>query len=300
VSTLTVVAVIVRWCNGPELGRCVTSLLDSGHPVKTVVVDSGSDDGGADRLAADFPSIDVIGLEKNHSFAYAANHGADQSDSDLILLLNPDTEVEPGSVESLVEYLVEHPEVAGAVPLLVNPDGSSQHDWQLRNLPRLRDLALGRPGPPAFRAPPSHATAVEQPAAAAWLIRRQVWDVLGGLETRFAPAWWEDVDFCARLRRWIVSARTAFSEGFHVVPEARVTHVGGASLRVLDTRRFTQIFMTNLIRYVRLNLPAHLWWLRWTLMTSLLARAVVEPRSFPAWIGAIPAVFSRELDGQTR
>ncbi|MCP4900848.1 MAG: glycosyltransferase family 2 protein, partial [bacterium] len=193
--------VIVRWRNGKELERCIASLLAHGGSEleEIIVVDSGSGDGGGERLQQAFHNIEVVQLEHNRSFAWAANQGVARTCGDFVLLLNPDTEITEGSLEVLVGYLMEHPNAAGAVPLLVEPDGSSQHHWQLRCLPRLRDLALGRSGRPQFPNSPTQPTQAEQPAAAAWCIRRVVWDALEGLHSGFAPAWWEDVDFCVRL-----------------------------------------------------------------------------------------------------
>ncbi len=87
----------------------------------------------------------------------------------------------------------------GPCPSSKDTDGVSQHRWQLRRLPTTLRLATGRSGAPAFAATPAAEQPVAQPAAAAWLVRRSVWQALGGFDEAFAPAWWEDVDFCARL-----------------------------------------------------------------------------------------------------
>ena len=218
---MTVAAVVVRWRGGDEVDRCLRSLL-AGVVLtsdRIVLVDSGSGDGGAERLAAHYPDVDVIALAENRSFAHAANAGAATVTEDLIFLLNPDTEVEEGAVTILVEALKQRPRTAGVVPLLVNADGSTQHLWQLRRLPTVGRLAMGRSGAPEFSSPPSAPERVIQPAAAAWLIRRDVWRALGGFDESFAPAWWEDVDFCARMTYRQDAADFPADEGFVVVPE---------------------------------------------------------------------------------
>jgi len=285
---LTVAAVVVRWRGGDEVDRCLRSLLaqTGGALSKIVLVDSGSADGGAARLEAAFPEIRMLALEENRSFAHAANAGAATVDDELLLLLNPDTEVEPNVVSTLAETAGNHPEAAGVVPLLVNPDGSSQHQWQLRRLPTVGQLAAGRPGGPAFGSPPISTVSVEQPAAAAWLVRREVWQALGGLDEAYAPAWWEDADFCARLAGRVDDPTFLARQGFVVAPGAVVRHQGGSSLNELDPAAFLEMFNTNLLRYAARHHPDRLRFIRSGLRLSLLARAMLRPARFRAHMTA--------------
>ena len=276
---MKIAAVVVRWRGGDEIDRCLQSLLtQTGDRLSRIVlVDSGSGDGGADRLAKAFPEIEVVALAENRSFAHAANVGAAGSTEDLLFLLNPDTELEKDVVATLAAALEERPRAAGVVPLLVKPDGSAQHRWQLRRLPTVARLATGRSGAPAFAMPPMEATPVEQPAAAAWLIRRDVWRALGGLDETYAPAWWEDVDFCARLIARIGDPGFPADSGFVVVPKVRVRHIGGSSLLELDGSTFRMAYTRNLVRYASLHHPERLAAIRAGLRWSLVARALLRP-----------------------
>jgi GT2 family glycosyltransferase len=243
-----------------------------------VLVDSGSGDGGAERLGASYPDVEVIALAENRSFAHAANAGAKATTEDLIFLLNPDTEVENGAVATLVGALEQRPRTAGVVPLLINEDGSAQHLWQFRRLPTVARLATGRSGAAAFSSPPTAPAAAVQPAAAAWLVRRGVWRALGGFNEAFVPAWWEDVDFCARLARRLGSSDFPSDEGFVVVPRARVRHQGGSSLAGLDRAAFLTAFCENLLRYAAIHHPRNLRLIRAGLRCSLTGRAFSRPR----------------------
>jgi len=273
------VAVVVRWRGGDEIDRCLRSLVDKGgsHLARIVLVDSGSCDGGAERLAAAFPEIEVVSLDENHSFARAANTGAATIADDLLLLLNPDTELEEGAVTTLVAAFEGRPRAAGVVPILTNPDGSSQHLWQLRRLPTVARLATGRSGAPSFTSPPITESPVAQPAAAAWMVRRDVWQALGGLDEAFAPAWWEDVDFCARLEGSLEDSQFPASEGFVVIPSARVRHVGGSSVRELADSTFLAAYHENLLRYAARHQPRRLRLISRTLRWSLVGRATLTP-----------------------
>jgi GT2 family glycosyltransferase len=284
--------VIVRWRGGNEVSRCLRSLLDFGGPhlERVVLVDSGSGDGGAKRLAAEFPEVRVVALTENHGFAHAADRGATEGAAPLLLVLNPDTEVTPGALDALASLLDERPRVAGAVPLIEDMDGASQHRWQLRNLPTVSRLARGLPGGPAFSARPTTPVEVAQPAAAAWLVRRSVWEALGGLDPTFAPAWWEDVDFCARLRAGLITADFPCDKGFVVQTAAHLRHAGGSSVAALGDAAFLTAYYRNLLRYTARHHPGHLGLVRRGLRISLAARALLRPSRRKAYKAALEAI----------
>jgi len=289
VTALRSTAVVVRWRGGSEVDRCLQSLLDSGGSTleRILLVDSGSGDGGAERLAQRFPDIEVVALPTNRSFAWAADEGVARTTSPSVLLLNPDTELTPGALDLLAGELASRSDADGVVPLLVGADDRSQHRWQLRKLPTPARLALGLGGAPQFPAgPPSRSVRVEQPAAAAWLVRRSVWDDLGGLDPGFAPAWWEDVDFCARLSppgRSHVSVTT----GFWLVPDARICHVGGSSLADLSDAEFLTAYYRNLLRYAARHHAEALGSIRSGITLSLRARALARPSRGAAYLAAL-------------
>jgi GT2 family glycosyltransferase len=137
------------------------------------------------------------------------------------------------------------PQAAGFVPRLVGADGQPQFGWQLRTLPRLDQLlrqAFFLPGPSGPRREPAAGVVIEQPAAAALLVSRDVLRALGGFDEGFFPAWFEDVDFARRLR----------ATGGTLVywPAAAVTHRLGGSVGVLGYRGFLLAYGRNLQRYV--------------------------------------------------
>jgi GT2 family glycosyltransferase len=288
-------AVVVRWRGGDEVAACLKSLLEHGGPRLdgVTLVDSGSGDGGAERLAARFPSARVLALPDNLGFAHAANRGVEANDSPLQLLLNPDTVLRPGAVEALAALLDERPRAAGAVPLLEGPDGGCQHRWQLRRLPSAFRLAAGRGGTPAYSAPPAAPCPVAQPAAAAWLVRRRVWRALGGLEENFAPAWWEDVDFCARLAQRLDDPELDISEGFVVQPAVRIQHRGGSSVNALGDADFLAAYTRNLLRYAARHHAGCIGLIRTGLRLSLALRAALRPTRAAAYRAALDAARER-------
>jgi GT2 family glycosyltransferase len=129
--------VIVNWNTRDLLLRCLETVFASGGGLqyRVVVVDNASTDGSADAVRQQFPAAEVIASEINGGFSYGNNLGlrhlgfraAGDVDADApryALLLNPDTEVEPGSLAGMTRYMDAHPEVGVAGPKLVLPDGS--------------------------------------------------------------------------------------------------------------------------------------------------------------------------------
>jgi GT2 family glycosyltransferase len=83
--------------------------------------------------------------------------------------------------------------------------------------------------------------AVDQPAGAFVMFRRDVWLMLGGMDERFYPIWFEDVDFCKRMK----------DAGFEIRyrPDVRAAHEGGHSAgRLASAIRF-QYWYVSLLRY---------------------------------------------------
>ncbi len=251
------------------------------HPKLSAVVVHWRDEEHLDELLAAWPredtfellvidnsgSLDVlpaparlINPSRNLGFAGGVNRGLAVARSPWILILNPDARPEPGALARLAEVCAVTP-AAGIVPALFDAEGWSQHRWQLQPLPSPWALVLqtlflaGRRGP--LRQPPS-GTPVEQPAAAALAVRRDVLRELGGLDERFYPAWFEDVDLARRLA----------TGGHRLIyePDVRFAHAGGATVSRLGYGAFLWVYYRGLVRYLELH-HGTLW--------ALLARLVL-------------------------
>lgn len=110
---------------------------------------------------------------------------------------------------------------------------------------------------------------VDQPAAACLMIRAAAFDAVGGMDERFHPAWFEDVDLCRRLR----------AAGYRIryEPRATVAHQGGVAMRTLGLGRFSAIWYANMERYVRKHHGVAAWLLLKVLIaTGMIARLLVS------------------------
>jgi GT2 family glycosyltransferase len=245
---------VVHWRDEAGLAA-LTAAWPGGDPrFELVVVDnSGSAPALAPKpeAAPELPYTSPVRLlrpGRNLGFAGGVNAGVAASRAPLLLLLNPDAVPEPGALERLVEGFAAHPEAAGLAPRLTGDDQQPQFAWQLRRLPSAWNLLRQTlPWPIAGRgtglaAEPPPGTAVEQPAAAALALRRQALADAGGLDERFHPAWFEDVDLARRLRQ----------RGGVLLywPAARFRHALGSTVPRLGYGPFLWIYYRNLERYL--------------------------------------------------
>src|SRR4029079_12824665 len=77
--------------------------------LEVLVVDDASADGTAEAIAAAHPQVRVLRREKAGGFAPAANQGLAQARGDVLLLLNSDTEMEPGGLDALLAAFAADP-----------------------------------------------------------------------------------------------------------------------------------------------------------------------------------------------
>ena len=224
-------AVIVHYRTVDDTVEAARALALTAPEVEVVVVDNASEDSIATRLSAEAPAARLLAETENRGYGAACNRGAHETSRPFVLLLNSDAVVQPGAVDALVAALERDPRAAAVGPLLVNSDGSFQPSiLRLPTLWRifcessgLAFLAGGRGpfrGHSATREDHSSAHAVESVKGAAILVRRSVFEEVGGFDESFF-LYAEESDLAARLRR----------HGWRILfePAAQVVHRGGVS-----------------------------------------------------------------------
>ena len=126
--------VIVNYNTSALLRSCLQSIRDSRHPytVKTCVVDNASADESVAMVKREFPEVHVIASAENGGFARANNlglryFGFGETGTDVpryALLLNPDTELSPDALATMIAFMDDTPDAGAAGPKLLLPDGS--------------------------------------------------------------------------------------------------------------------------------------------------------------------------------
>ncbi len=223
--------VLVEYFSGDFLISCLESLYSQTLvPEKIVVVINGIEDDYRKKLENNFPDVHVIDPHANFGYSRAANLGIANTTSDIILTLNPDTELENDAAEIACTFMATHFDVGTVGPRIYELNGEIYPS--AREEPSIID-AIGHAILGSFR-PDNRFTrrykniGVDNDAVrdAGWLsgaavfIRREALDDIGGWDEDFFM-YCEDIDLGRKMRlnRW----RNVY------VPESRVTHVQGVS-----------------------------------------------------------------------
>jgi GT2 family glycosyltransferase len=192
------------------------------------VIDNASTDESAARLPAAFPQVHFERMEQNVGFARGVNIAAREAKGDFLLLLNSDARLTTDALGLAVEWMRANPQGGVAGAQLLHPDGRKQNS--IANFPSLATELLNKyllrklwpkrfPGKEQnFQEP----IAVESVIGAFFLVRRELWEKLGGMDERFF-FFLEETDFCLR-------ARLAGFSTVHL-PHVRVWHGQGQTAK---------------------------------------------------------------------
>ena len=217
------VSVVIPTLNHLEdVVRCLESieLASDTTAIEVILVDDASTIENASAFDA-VGGLRVIHLTNNSGFAGACTAGVEAAQGEHIMLLNNDTRVISGWIDSLVNELDKHPSTGAVGSMIIRDDlllqesgvivWSDGSGWQYGN--------GESPYEPQYR----FRRVVDYCSGAALLVRRSVWEQLGGFDARFAPAYYEDTDLCFEIREL----------GLDVVvrPDSIVIHAEGSSSR---------------------------------------------------------------------
>jgi hypothetical protein len=248
--------IVVNWNTGDLICRCVESViadlsvyadLPAGE-AEVFIVDSASTDGSTLALQAQFPQATYIYSPQNIGFGPANNLALRRATGEFILLLNPDTLVHPGAIESLLRFMAQHPDAGAAASRLLNPDGSLQHSCSPEPTLKgefLRLFHLGGVRPDGYYPmetwDPDAPRPVDVILGACMMLRKSVLDQVGYFDEQFFM-YNEETDLCRRIRQagWKV----------YWAPQAQVTHYGGQSTRQMAAEMFVQLYRAK-ITYFR-------------------------------------------------
>lgn len=246
---------IVNFRSSGLLRECLRSLCRStiAAALEIIVVDNASPDFDADAMASDFPGVIFLPQERNMTYTGGSNIAFARAGGGFILLLNPDTRVEPEALDRAVAHLKADAGLAGLTAYLLEGSGELQRYY--RRLPRLRDIPVvliprlldwTPVGRHYLMAASSfeHSTLVEQPAGAFILVRRSACP-----EPLLEPGYFNifsDVELCRELRA---------HGAIRMEPDVRCFHVrGGAGIVTLDPKersRLHQDIVWGVRRYFR-------------------------------------------------
>lgn len=234
--------IIVNWNGGNLLRRCVETIVSSepSTSYEIVVIDNASTDDSVEQLRASDSVPPLIASQRlrifnnseNRGFGAANNQGFALTESPFVFLLNVDTEMRPGTIDTLMRAIKSDPQIGVCGPKILNSDGSLQTS-AFFNPPRvwhtlLSQLKLYYLLPHRIRGElllgghwrHDRQRSVPMLSGAAMVARREMIDQVGGFDEQF-HMYSEDMEWCWRITK--ANWKLLFA------PEAVLLHHGGRS-----------------------------------------------------------------------
>ncbi|HET6345600.1 MAG TPA: glycosyltransferase family 2 protein, partial [Myxococcota bacterium] len=201
------ISILVVSYNAREvLASCLASL---GGEAEVIVVDNHSPDDSVSHVREHFPNVQLVALPDNRGFSAAVNEAARRATGDAFLLLNPDAEVPPRGLGAMARALVAHPDAwavgfrqvdeGGRFQLAVGPQPTLPGELLRKVIQRRLDAGshwMGRALDGLMR----RSVKVPWVAGSSLLVWRHAFERVGGFDERYF-LYFEDIDFCLRLRR---------------------------------------------------------------------------------------------------
>ena len=232
-SEINLSVIIVNYNTADELRACIQSVKKqtAGISYEIIVVDNNSHDHSKSMLKNEFATVECHFLQFNSGFSYANNYAMERSESEFILLLNPDTFLIENSLKVMVDFMRSNPAVGAIGPVVEDPNGNLQ-----LSMSRFPDLKLqlldalylqGALKRYALTEDQRGSIASKIPFEVDWvsggciMLRKAIYNEIGGLDEQF-HLFSEDVDWCLRIKEggWNI----------YCLPNTKVIHIGGASI----------------------------------------------------------------------
>ncbi|HNT93469.1 MAG: glycosyltransferase family 2 protein [Bacteroidales bacterium] len=210
-----------------------------------IVVDNNSADHSAEMVKREFPGIILITSGTNEGYAAACNRGIMASSGNFILILNPDTLVDPEAIPRALAFMKNHPDAGAAGAHMTDGEGrflpESKRGFPSPMTSLFRFTGLGRlfPRSAFFNAyylgnkPEDQTCRADILTGAFMLIRREALDRAGLFDTRFFM-YGEDIDLSWRIRK------AGFNN--YYLHDVHITHFKGKSSEQERERSLTHFY----------------------------------------------------------
>jgi len=249
--------------------------------MEEIISDNGSTDGSLEEIRKRFVHVQIVENKKNVGFGTANNNALPLTSGEFILFLNPDMRLEPGSLQKLVQYMREHPDVGILSCKLVDEHGNFNQDAKPRRFPKLFDqicivLKISRVFGSLLRKyayhdfDPDREQEVDSVRGSFMLTRRSIIDRLGwAFDPRYF-IWFEDVDTCREVKRMGYKI-------MYVPTVSCVDYVGQTFKRQPSTRK--QVWFTgSMLKYFKKWEPWYVW--IWIALVRPIGIVLVALHSF--------------------
>ena len=227
------------------------------QPYEVVLVDNGSTDGSSEFVKSKFPSVTLIEFEHNHGFCGGYNKAIPHIDSEYIVLLNTDVEVTKNWIQPIYDFLKSNPEYKAAQPKILDQNNKSKFEYAGAAGGYLDHLGYPFCRGRIFQSIEEDHGQYDNIRDVFWasgsslFIKKEAYISLGGLDHEFF-AHMEEIDLCWRI--WNSGSKVA------AVPESKVYHVGGGTLKKANPRKTYLNFRNGLSILIKNEHKSSLLW----------------------------------------
>lgn len=232
--------IVITYNHAAQIAACLEAVdrLVLPGPLELIVLDNGSHDGTAGLVRQRFPQVRLLAEQENWGFAGGVNRAVAVAQGQRIALLNPDALPAPEWLCALLTPL-DALGVGVVGSKVLGAGGRIQSVGTL--LDQQAVLTAHRGGDELDRGQYDAPADLEAVHGAAMAFPRRLWQELGGFDEGFFPAYWEEVDFCTRVRQ---AGRRVL-----VAPDAVVRHEHEASATGKYSAEFYGYYHRNRLRY---------------------------------------------------
>ncbi len=234
-----VTLLILNYNGAKYIKNCLDSVLKTDYPkLKVVMIDNASTDGSLEYVEKHYPQVKFLKNHKNHGFAKAYNKALQDVKSDLVLLLNNDTIVEPDWLRQLMPYIANDKQVSALNPKILLTQNKNVINAAGGNCD-LFGIGWNRGNGEVDGGQYESVEEVFYANGAAMLIRRDAWKNVGSFDDQYFM-YGEDLDWCWRARL----------KGYKIlyIPKSRIRHEWRASkgqIIALLERHWLATFLKN-------------------------------------------------------
>jgi GT2 family glycosyltransferase len=214
--------IIVTHNIDPHIATCLKSLqaLAYDPPPQVVIVDNGSHDESLSVIHQVMPEATILPQYRNTGFAGGVSTGVQASTGDIVVLLNPDTEVDTHWLDALVNAL-ENPRCGVAGSKILDFDGKTLLHTGGSYIPTTL-LTTHRGYTEPDRGQYDQPEAMPFVTGASMALWRKTWEQVGGIDIGFYPIYFEDLDLCLRIQDQGLEC--------HYVPQSVLRHVESTTM----------------------------------------------------------------------
>jgi GT2 family glycosyltransferase/predicted O-methyltransferase YrrM len=239
-----VASIIIPVFNNVDYTRnCIQALIHTTQNIhcEFIIIDNASTDDTKKYLYGLSGDIRVITNPENLGYTIACNQGAQAASGELLVFLNNDTIPQDGWLKSLINTVEADGQIGAVGAKLIYPDGTLQEagaivfsDGSALNFGRGED-----PAKPLY----NRICEVDYCSGACLLIPHKVYKELDGFDEMYAPAYYEETDFCFKLRE----------HGYKVIyqPQSHVVHYGSVTAGLDPSGPLRKYLAINKVKFVQ-------------------------------------------------